>query len=90
MAASGFRRVEIWSRGVDSQVFGPQHRDEALRQSLGLGSDDPLLVYVGRLAPEKNIPALLQAFSRLREAVSPKRRDKLRLAPRGRADGVAG
>jgi glycosyltransferase involved in cell wall biosynthesis len=77
---SGFERVEIWSRGVDANVFSPRHRDEGLRHSLGLGPDDPLLVYVGRLAPEKNIPALLQAFSRLRSALPAGRRDKLRLA----------
>jgi glycosyltransferase involved in cell wall biosynthesis len=77
---SGFERVEIWSRGVDARVFSPSHRDESLRRSLGLGPDDPLLVYVGRLAPEKNIPALLQAFTRLRAAVPAGRREKLRLA----------
>jgi glycosyltransferase involved in cell wall biosynthesis len=77
---SGFERVEIWSRGVDANVFSPAHRDEELRRSLGLGPDDPLLVYVGRLAPEKNIPALLQAFSRLRAALPAGRREKLRLA----------
>lgn len=77
---SGFDRVEIWSRGVDAKVFSPSHRDEGLRRSLGLGPDDPLLVYVGRLAPEKNIPALLQAFSRLRASLLPDRREKLRLA----------
>lgn len=76
----GFRRVEIWSRGVDGEVFNPKHRDAGLRESLGLGPDDPLLVYVGRLAPEKNIPTLLQAFSRLRNAVLAERREKLRLA----------
>src|SRR5262245_61848287 len=80
LLGSGFERVEIWSRGVDDTVFSPAHRDEKLRQSLGLGTDDPLLVYVGRLAPEKNLPTLLQAFARLRGVVSPALRDKLRLA----------
>jgi glycosyltransferase involved in cell wall biosynthesis len=60
------QRVEIWSRGVDGRVFHPGHRDEGLRRSLGLGPDGVLLVYVGRLAPEKNLAALLQAFARLR------------------------
>ncbi len=80
LLAAGFARVEIWSRGVDAEVFSPAHRDEKLRQSLGLGADDPLLVYVGRLAPEKNLPALLSAFSRLRADVPAERRDRLRLA----------
>ena len=66
LLADGVKRVEIWSRGVDATVFSPAHRDEALRALLGLLPEDALLVYVGRLAPEKNLPVLLQAFARLR------------------------
>ena len=66
LLADGVKRVEIWSRGVDGAVFSPAHRDESLRASIGVSPGDTLLVYVGRLAPEKNLPALLQAFSRLR------------------------
>jgi glycosyltransferase involved in cell wall biosynthesis len=66
LLVDGVQRVEIWSRGVDGRVFHPGHRDEGLRRSLGLGPDDVLLLYVGRLAPEKNLAALLQAFARLR------------------------
>jgi glycosyltransferase involved in cell wall biosynthesis len=80
LLADGVERVEIWSRGVDAEQFHPRHRDEGLRASLGLGPDDPLLLYVGRLAPEKNLQALLDAFARLRRQVSPGRRDRLRLA----------
>jgi glycosyltransferase involved in cell wall biosynthesis len=80
LLASGFARVEIWSRGVDAQVFSPAHRDEQLRRALGLAPDDPLLIYVGRLAPEKNLPTLVQAFTRLRAALPPERANRLRLA----------
>jgi glycosyltransferase involved in cell wall biosynthesis len=76
----GFQRVAVWSRGVDADVFHPRYRDESLRSSLGLGPDDPLLLYVGRLASEKNLPALLQAFARLRERWPAPARDRLRLA----------
>jgi glycosyltransferase involved in cell wall biosynthesis len=67
LTGDGFQRVEIWSRGVDAEAFHPRHRDEALRASLGLGPADLLLLYVGRLAPEKNLGALLEAFARLRQ-----------------------
>jgi glycosyltransferase involved in cell wall biosynthesis len=80
LLADGVERVEMWSRGVDAGAFSPVHRDESLRRSLGLGSADPLLLYVGRLAPEKNLPALLQAFERLRGLMPRERRDRLRLA----------
>ncbi len=63
LTADGVQRVEIWSRGVDGQAFHPRHRDPALRASLGLGPEDPLLLYVGRLAAEKNLPSLLAACS---------------------------
>ncbi|HKI35224.1 MAG TPA: glycosyltransferase [Gemmataceae bacterium] len=65
LMSHGYRNVEIWPRGVDGQHFHPRYRDERLRASLGLRPDDPLILYVGRLAPEKNLPALLDAFARL-------------------------
>jgi glycosyltransferase involved in cell wall biosynthesis len=78
----GFRRVEIWSRGVDAQAFHPRFRDAGLRRHLGLGEKDLLLLYVGRLAAEKNLPALLDAFARLRRW-EPKRRLRLALVGGG-------
>jgi len=77
---SGVQRVEIWSRGVDSELFHPRHRDPELRRSVGLGPDDLLLLYVGRLAPEKNLPVLLQAFAKLRQSLPAPLTDRVRLA----------
>lgn len=62
----GVRAVEVWSRGVDAEAFRPGRRDPGLRTGLGLGPDDVLFVYVGRLAAEKNLSTLLDAFSQLR------------------------
>jgi glycosyltransferase involved in cell wall biosynthesis len=80
LLSDGVKHVEIWSRGVDAKLFNPSHRDVELRQSLGLGPDDPLLLYVGRLAPEKNLGVLLEAFARLRHGLG----ERLRLALVGR------
>src|SRR5262249_14642957 len=80
LLADGVQRVEIWSRGVDARVFHPTHRDEELRRGLGLGPGDVLLVYVGRLAPEKNLATLLQAFARLRAQAPANWRERMRLA----------
>jgi glycosyltransferase involved in cell wall biosynthesis len=80
LTAAGMQRVEIWTRGVDGEAFHPRHRDENLRASLGLGPDGVLLIYVGRLAVEKNLAVLLQAFTRLRALLPPERRDAVRLA----------
>lgn len=61
----GFLRLQQWGRGVDTQRFHPQWRDAQIRQQLGLGANDLLLLYVGRLAREKNLPPLLAAFRKL-------------------------
>ncbi len=59
------RHTGIWTRGVDTDIFHPRHRSAAYRASLGLGSDDLLVTYVGRLAREKNLDLLLEAWGAL-------------------------
>ncbi len=76
----GVQRVEIWSRGVDGRLFHPRHRSEELRRSLGLAPDDVLLLCVGRLAVEKNLPALTVAYARLRQRLPEGMRERVRLA----------
>jgi glycosyltransferase involved in cell wall biosynthesis len=48
----GFAHLEVWGRGVDVDLFSPQRAEE---------SDLPRPIYlnVGRVAPEKNLPAFL-------------------------------
>jgi glycosyltransferase involved in cell wall biosynthesis len=58
-------RLSIWSRGVDAELFTPARRSAAVRQQLAPGADQ-ILLYVGRLAPEKRIHVALDAFERLR------------------------
>lgn len=56
LAGQGYRRLKVWSRGVDAARFHPQHRSPVWRQRLTGGeTDKPLLLYVGRLSPEKRI-----------------------------------
>lgn len=54
LEAHGIQNVEIWSRGVDADLFHPSNRSEAWRDEMPDG-DGPILLYVGRLAPEKRI-----------------------------------
>ena len=58
----GIRHTGIWSRGVDTDAFSPDFRSASYRRSLGLGDQDLLVAYVGRLAPEKGIDRLLEAW----------------------------
>ena len=53
--------------GVDTKAFRPVPRNETLRDRLGLPRDKKVLLYVGRLSPEKNIEMLLAAFETLHE-----------------------
>jgi glycosyltransferase involved in cell wall biosynthesis len=58
----GFCNVGIIERGVDSKLFTPQRRSTELRQEWGLSEDDPALIYVGRIAAEKNLGVAVQAY----------------------------
>lgn len=54
--ALGFRRVAVWPRAVDTERFHPLHRAAPWRDRLSGGHPEaPLLLYAGRVAPEKRI-----------------------------------
>jgi glycosyltransferase involved in cell wall biosynthesis len=55
LAARGFQRTAIWSRGVDHSAFSPSFRSQPLRDRLGVTDDMVLAIYVGRLGPEKGL-----------------------------------
>ncbi len=62
---SGVERVVVQPLGVDCEVFHPARREGLLRAQLGLRADTRLLVFAGRMAREKQIPLLLDAFAEL-------------------------
>jgi len=62
----GFRNVSLLGRGVDSDQFGPHHRCEKLRLSWGMGRHGCAALYVGRIAPEKNLSLALDAYRAMR------------------------
>lgn len=53
LEARGIANVALWSRGVDLETFKPGERDR-------LQTRQPIFVYVGRVAVEKNIEAFLE------------------------------
>lgn len=57
----GLQNVEVWGRGVDTALFHPGRRSQSLRAELGMGSRFTFL-YVGRLAPEKRVDVVVEAF----------------------------
>ncbi|MFI8828874.1 glycosyltransferase family 4 protein [Streptomyces sp. NPDC053431] len=60
LEAHGIGRVRLWRRGVDTDRFRPELRDERLRRELAPGGET-IVGYVGRLAPEKRVDLLARA-----------------------------
>jgi glycosyltransferase involved in cell wall biosynthesis len=65
----GFGQVEVVGRGVDAHRFSPEHRDDELRRHWGAAEGDPVFLYVGRLAAEKNVRLACAAFEAVRTRV---------------------
>lgn len=65
----GVHDVRVLRRGVDTARFHPEHRDEALRESWGAGADTPVVLSVGRVAPEKNLHVVIEAYRALARRV---------------------
>ncbi|MCB2112291.1 MAG: glycosyltransferase family 1 protein [Parvularculaceae bacterium] len=60
------RDVRLWARGVDKSVFNPGRRDLAWRRAAGVGDDDVLVAFVGRIVLEKGIDIFAEAVKRAR------------------------
>ncbi len=58
--------IDVVLNGVNTSLFRPIER-HAARATLGLPREAPIIVYVGRLEPEKGVLDLLSAFERLRK-----------------------
>ena len=66
LAAWGVQNIALTDLGVDTAVFHPQPAPgEDVRAELGIPRERTLLLYVGRLAQEKNTHTLFAAFRQL-------------------------
>jgi glycosyltransferase involved in cell wall biosynthesis len=66
LADAGFKGLRVVSRGVDAQLFHPARRSDVLRAGWGAGPSTTVALCVGRLAPEKNLGAVLAAVQAMR------------------------
>lgn len=57
--------IDIWSRGVDRDVFHPGRRDTAWRQSLGIADDEVVIGFLGRLVMEKGLDVFSDSIDQL-------------------------
>jgi glycosyltransferase involved in cell wall biosynthesis len=69
LAAQGFENLRVVSRGVDTRLFSPARRSPQLRRDWGAADGEPVALYVGRIAPEKNLKLVVGAFSSMRTRV---------------------
>ncbi len=66
--AAGFANLSVLGRGVDASVFTPQRRSAALRALWGAADGDLVVLHVGRVAPEKNVPLAIEAYRSMQRA----------------------
>ncbi|MBY0467103.1 MAG: glycosyltransferase family 1 protein [Burkholderiales bacterium] len=66
--ASGFERLHVVARGIDTAAFHPALRDPDLRRAWGVAPGERVALYVGRLAPEKNLTLLASTFNAMQAA----------------------
>jgi glycosyltransferase involved in cell wall biosynthesis len=55
LASHGFKNLQLWSHGVDTEIFKPG----AKTYLDDLGLPRPIFMYVGRVTIDKNLPAFL-------------------------------
>jgi len=67
LQANGFNDVVLLPRAVDTKLFDPARRDSALRAQWGVSEDGVVAIYVGRIAPEKNLDLAVRAFRELQK-----------------------
>lgn len=66
LTLQGYHNVQVVARGVDTELFHPDRRSAELRARWGLAPEQLAVIYVGRIAAEKNLPLVLKAFAAIR------------------------
>ena len=66
LTTAGFRNLRLLERGVDTTLFDPARRSNHLRATWSAGEEDPVFLFVGRIASEKNMALLFRAWNRIR------------------------
>ena len=59
------QHVEVWARGVDSDLFSPSKRDMDWRRAQGIADDELAISFAGRLVKEKNTAIYMRVMNAL-------------------------
>jgi glycosyltransferase involved in cell wall biosynthesis len=70
LSEKGIQNTALWQRGVDTDLFRPDLRCQAMRERLHGGHSDTgsLLLYIGRLSAEKQIERIRPVLEAMPEA----------------------
>lgn len=70
LSEKGIQHTDLWQRGVDTELFQPSLRSDAMRQRLLNGQSDTgkLLLYIGRLSAEKQIERIRPVLEAMPDA----------------------
>lgn len=85
LAAIGVTAVEVWGRGVDTALYHPAHRDRRSIRGPEIDDDTFVFLHVGRLAAEKGVARILDAYEIARTRLTGGRRSHLIIAGDGPA-----
>jgi glycosyltransferase involved in cell wall biosynthesis len=62
---AGINNTHILSRGVDCQLYDAARRDRQLRRDWGVDDNGIVMLYVGRMANEKNLMLAVESYKSL-------------------------
>jgi glycosyltransferase involved in cell wall biosynthesis len=65
--------VSIWSRGVDREIFNPARRNLEWRRSYGIGDEEVVVGFLGRLVMEKGLDVFSDTIDELSRSGVPHR-----------------
>ena len=65
LRSNGFENVHVLPHGVDCGLFHPRRRSAYLRNQWQVNDNQPVALYVGRVAAEKNIPQVVASYRKL-------------------------
>jgi len=57
--------ISMWARGVDREQFNPDRRDIEWRRSNGIGDDELVIAFLGRIVMEKGLDVFSEAIAAL-------------------------
>jgi len=60
----GFENIMLWGRGVNTKIFTPDFRQAGFWRNWGVNIEQPIALYVGRIAKEKNLDIFSEFLNR--------------------------